>query len=298
MNASPMPDQVDNAPLADCHRPDSSELALITRTRQSRPAGLLYPCNCGQGRERQGREYGEPFLMQTECVLQSYGDTASLEVSLRFLQTLRREVFANAVELHRIPALADLERPRMLGSPTGNGFLQTSRETIEREVRLPSVWLRAGRHSCFQRAFEFPVARKIELLADDQGDVAGAIVHRQHSLKGMVELKSRPAGLGALKIRVRILNQTTLPDPAFLDPDAVILRTFASTHAILRAQAGCFLSPQEVGMGCCVNIGTRPVLVGGPGQRQGNTIISSPGFASGKPASSRLSWSRALESEP
>jgi len=212
---------------------------------------------------------------------------------------LRREVFANPAALSVIPVLADLERSGLVDSVTGNGFLQTAWETIEREVRLPSVWLRAGRHCCLQRAFEFPASRGIELLADDQGDAAGAIVHRQHPLKGMVELQGRPAGLGVLKIRVRIRNQTTLPDAASLDPEAVILRAFASTHAILQAQAGSFLAPEELGepMGCCENIGTCPVLVGGPAEGECHTVVSSQEFATGMSASSRLARSRVLEPE-
>jgi hydrogenase maturation protease len=66
------------------------------------------------------------------------------------------------------------------------------------------------------------------------------------------------------------------------DSDAVLLRTFASTHTILRVSGAEFLSltdpPPDHALAAtrCENVGTWPVLVGDEKARARDTMLSSP----------------------
>ena len=66
------------------------------------------------------------------------------------------------------------------------------------------------------------------------------------------------------------------------DQDAVLTRTFASTHSILRVEGGDFIplidppAPQAASAAACSNIGTWPVLVGEEEKKDRDAMISSP----------------------
>ena len=98
---------------------------------------------------------------------------------------------------------------------------------------------------------------------------------------GRIELETLPLEQPVVKISARIFNETPLP--AEMDnQDAVLMRTFASTHTILHAPGGKFVSlldpdPDCVELaGACRNIGTWPVLVGDKEKHEHDTMLSSP----------------------
>jgi hypothetical protein len=93
----------------------------------------------------------------------------------------------------------------------------------------------------------FPAARNVELVSDGKGDVAGAIVRRQESLIGAVEVQSQSAGFGCVKIGVRVINQTPFPGAFAGDVDGVLMRSFESPHTILHAEQGAFLTVANPG---------------------------------------------------
>jgi hydrogenase maturation protease len=86
----------------------------------------------------------------------------------------------------------------------------------------------------------------------------------------------------ALKISVRIFNETPVSKEDLDDQNEVLMRTFASTHTILHAAGGKFISlldpsPEyEVAAKECQNIGCWPVLVGEQAKRERDTMLSSP----------------------
>jgi hypothetical protein len=69
---------------------------------------------------------------------------------------------------------------------------------------------------------------------------------------------------------------------ALADQDAVLMRTFASTHTILHVCEGEFLSlldtpaPYAAAAATCKNIGVWPVLVGDEAKSERDTMLSSP----------------------
>jgi hydrogenase maturation protease len=236
----------------------------------------------------EAREGAEPYLMQSECVLQHRED-ATVDVRVRFLHPLCREVYAPTS--NQPPAFdrggsgkpAYYMVPRLV---VGGRCHETWQETVEREVCLSSVRIQAGRYGWVRTAFSFPAMSDVELLSDGRGGVAGAVVRRQEALSGTVEVLTQPARAGCMKIRVRILNET--PTPCRADSDTVMMRTLASTHIILKAHHGAFLSLVYAGefqelVNTCENIGTWPVLVGDQDEQSRDTMVSSPVMLSDYP---------------
>jgi hypothetical protein len=143
-------------------------------------------------------------------------------------------------------------------------------EAIEREVKLASVSLNtAVRHA---HEFNFPSARAVD----------GTTERRNEMICGRIELETQLIDQAVSKITVRILNETQVPRDNIASQDEVIMRTFASTHAILHTTSGEFISlldpdPQyEPAAKECQNIGCWPVLVGDAVTHDRDTMLSSP----------------------
>jgi len=102
----------------------------------------------------------------------------------------------------------------------------------------------------------------------------GAIVRSWEALAGSVEARAEPLGGGVRRIAVEIANTT--PWEGAQREDA-LRRTFCSTHAVLRASRGRFVSmtdpPVELRAAAegCRNEGMWPVLV----DEQDRTVLSS-----------------------
>jgi hypothetical protein len=90
------------------------------------------------------------------------------------------------------------------------------------------------------------------------------------ALSGTVDVGAEALGDGRHRITVEVANETPWEGGT---RDAVLARTFCSTHTVLRSATGAFVSAYDAGE-LCENVGTWPVLVGEPGSR--DTVLSSP----------------------
>ena len=103
---------------------------------------------------------------------------------------------------------------------------------------------------------------------------------RQVGLEGRLDLSAEPAEVGVFRVRVGVANLTLFDPEALPNRDEVMLRSLVSTHTILRAAAGEFVSlidppaPLKAAAAACRNLGTWPVLAGDDGSR--DTMLSSP----------------------
>jgi hypothetical protein len=142
-------------------------------------------------------------------------------------------------------------------------------EAIEREVKLASVPLNAPIKQVHE--FTFPAARSVDKEVTRSNEV----------ICGRIEVETRPLEQAIVKINARVLNESPLPTQMG-NQDAVLMRTFASTHTILHALGGKFVSLLDPDPDCveparaCRNIGTWPVLVGDKEKREHDTMLSSP----------------------
>jgi hypothetical protein len=182
--------------------------------------------------------------MRAQVLLEG-GDPAAVEVRVRFLQVVRR----------------DLERPD--GSAADELVHGGERhvawdEAVEREL-APG-----------------PIAIAAERMEEPLGD-AGTVVRSWEALAGAVEVASEPLGEGLARITVDVVNATGWGGGTRED---VLRRTLCSTHAVLRATSGAFVSaadPPErlrTAAQACASEGAWPVLVGPEGTR--DTMLASP----------------------
>ena len=221
----------------------------------------------------------EPCMMQTECLLSS-GDEGVVTASVRFLQPMLREI---GELIEPMPQSNGLE-PKFRLVPelrVENQLFQTWHEAVERQVEIPALVLNRGQNNV-NVPFVFRETTNLQPISKGNGEAVGVVIRSQPAIRGSVEISSRQLEAGTIKVTVRILNQTAMAESELLDPEAVLQRTFASTHTILSIQSGEFISAMDPGdefkaaARSCKNIGTWPVLVGDESKRERSTMLSSP----------------------
>jgi hydrogenase maturation protease len=196
------------------------------------------------------QDYGlaqdELFCVQTECLAVSNWRMA-LDVRVRFLQLTAREGW---------------------------------QEAVEREVSAPALRMDDLLVAPLQTPFAFPTKRSSGALYDPRNQGARGKRGGQEPINGNVEIAGLQVAERVFKITTRILNLTPLADATGVSRDEALKRSLVSTHTILSARGGEFISlldpPESLRdvAGSCRNIGTYPVLVGAEGER--DTILSAP----------------------
>src|SRR5262245_45841070 len=219
----------------------------------------------------------EPFIMQTECLVQSSA-VPSFEVVVRFLHPLAREI--GVFESDAVEHSGDAKPVPELR--VDGRIYQSWQEAVERSISIAPQPIRSLADRSLELPFTFPSSCTSELIRNDAGDIVGVMTRRQEELQGRVEIGAAPIDAKVFKISVRIVNQTPVSEHALSSQDAVIMRTFASTHVVLSAQEGEFLSlldpPAEYidAAGSCQQVGAYPVLVGEEKRGQRDTMLASP----------------------
>jgi hypothetical protein len=198
-----------------------------------------------------GAHPDDPASMQTQVLVEG-GPGARVDVRVRFLQVVRRQLYRDGEPVDELTV--------------GGERYVSWEEAREREV---------GAVSTLGAPVTVPIAipggRDGETLAD------GAIERTWHALDGQVTIAAERVADGVHRLTVRIENRTPFPGGT---REEALERTFCSTHTILRARNGALVSatdpPPELraAVEACSNEGTWPVLVGEPGER--HTMLSSP----------------------
>ena len=205
---------------------------------------ILYPYRASAKKNRQrftfGRVYpeaysvaqngAEPCMMQTECLVE--GRSPTLEVKVRFLHPMSREIgrLPSSIKEDREPGPFE-KIPELR---VGDKIYQSWQEAVEREVDVQPLSLRSLSEGMKSVAFEFPQCRTAERIFDAEQRPAGAILRRQEAIEGLVEIAAETVDTGMFKITARIINRSLLANGYLEDQDAVLMRTLASTHTILR----------------------------------------------------------------
>jgi hypothetical protein len=193
----------------------------------------------------------DPSFMQTQVLLEG-GPGAGLDVRVRFLQVVRRQLYRDGKPVDELTV--------------GGERYVSWEEAREREVAAESE-------------LDGPVTVPIAIPAgrDEERLEGGMIVRTWHALEGGVTIAAKPVADGVHRLTVRIENRT--PFRGGTREDA-LERTFCSTHTILHARNAALVSATDppgalrAAVGACRNERTWPVLVGKPGER--HTMLSSP----------------------
>ena len=200
--------------------------------------------------------------LRSECLLEG-GEDSAVEVRVRFLHVVRRQVMA--------PGRGGLEPVEEL--TVGDERYLSWEEATEREVLGD---LRVSEDPA-RVAIDIPAGQDQEELRDPAGKQVGAIVRSWKALGGTLKLGAEPLGPGLLRVSVEVVNETPWSGGSRED---ALERTFCSTHAVLRARGARFVSltdpPEDLRAQAeaCRNEGAWPVLVGEPGDR--DTLLASP----------------------
>jgi len=238
------------------------------KNRQRWTIGVVYP-----------RDYSEangsiePWTMQTECLVAGSAET-SIDIYLRFLHLLLHRTVHSVTA--SVPSETEIETKNAnewsLARHLAN---EPWEEGIEREVSVLSLSLSSLLNQPRLLEIEFPGERLAEEPTDDS---AATIIREQQPLAGTVIIDAESVGTGVYKISIHIENRT--PGTGTLTSNAVMPRSFVSTHTILQVHQGTFISlldPPEamktIAQGCH-NLHTWPVLVGNEGEH--DTMLSSP----------------------
>jgi hypothetical protein len=255
---------------------------------------ILYPYRASAKKNRQrftfGRVYPEAYhlaqngaelcSMQTQCLVEA---SARVAVRLRFLHSLAREIGAVAVPLDELP---NPDRPDFFHEVPElevDGTLYPSwQEVVERDARLPVTPVVDLLHTPRTISFSFPATRTIEPIRHHTGKIAGVIVRRQAEVAGRLEVSAERVDESVARVTVRIFNTTPMSDKLLADSEAVLMRTFVSTHTILTTVDGAFLSSLDPpaayaqAVASCQNVGTWPILVGDESKQERDCMVSSP----------------------
>ena len=261
---------------------------------------MLYPYRASSVKNRQRFNWGalapetysqaqggtEAWEMQTECLLQSTEET-KLDIKVRFLHLVSREIGKLETPLIDLPKDTEPDFQLVETLEAGGQLFQTWQEAVEREVNLPT-FIFSEISETQQQDFSFPATRGLEPLRDAYNQIVGVIIRTQQEIFGVIELqieevrdqKSEVSTKKLFKLTVRVKNLTMLENADEQSRDDALLHSLVSTHTILSATDGEFVSllepPDELreAVAACRNTGTYPVLAGTEGER--DCMLSSP----------------------
>jgi hypothetical protein len=252
--------------------------ASSRKNRQRFTFGRVYPQAYGEAQKG-----AEPFTMQTECLLRSRGERPTLEIRVRFLHPLARGVGLLPKPVPELPAEIGTSSFSVVPElRVDNKLYQTWQEAVEREIRSDHRSLESDANQAWSLPFHFSSSLAFDPIRDAQNQVIGAIIRKQQSVEGTIDIAVQSLPGDVFKISVKVANQTPVPEPELDQQEEVLMRTFASTHTILESARGEFLSlidppPDHVEASkTCSNIGTWPVLVGDKEKGEAVAVLSSP----------------------
>ena len=255
---------------------------------------ILYPYRASSKKNRErftfGRVYpedysvaqhgAEPCAMQTQCLVRNESKDAVINISVRFLHPMAREVGMLPKPIAEMSAKGVPDFEVVPDFRVGEQLYQTWQEVVEQKVEVPAFPLREAYQTAHE--FQFPSSSAIEPIRSDDGKINAVLVRRQDAVHGTIEVVAEPIDDTVFKITVRILNRTPVPPNELENQSAIIMRTFTSTHTILHAEGGEWLSltdpPPAYGdaTAACKNLGTWPVLVGEQSKNERDAMLSSP----------------------
>jgi hypothetical protein len=245
-----------------------------------RTPGGVYPHACAQA-------LGEASRIRTQLLLEA-GPAVRLTVHLRFLQVVDRQVFRHGLPGRPLPV-----DPLRVAAKTHPDWP----ETTERRWVCPPWSPRRGPRTS---TVDIAAGTDREVLRTEAGSVTGTLVRGWKRLTGKVRLATEAVTDRVLRVTVEVENTSPCPVPprAAMCGRAAAMAPFAfvSTHLVLHADTGAFLSltdpPGELreAAAACRNEGTWPLLVsddpdeapGGP--RRARDVLCSPTVPAGSPA--------------
>jgi hypothetical protein len=236
--------------------------------------GVIYP-----------REYSElqggteACTMQTECLVLGSEKTQCV-VRVRFLRMVSRSVGKVLSPSTELSSITD-ENIENVGRLEIEGrCFQPWEEAVEEVVEVTEFNLRELTAQPMQWPFRLSANTGKEPIRNANGLIVGMIERQKACIAGTVELSAAALDQGAVKLTIRIANDSRIGGSNLISREKAMTRSLVSAHTILEVRGGEFVSlvdPPDAYRSfatACQNVGTWPILVGEQGLR--DTMLSSP----------------------
>lgn len=236
--------------------------------------GVVYP------RDYSESQHGaDAWTMQTQCLVEG-SDQAYCQVKIRFLRMVSRAIarvsspVADFSEVNQ-ENLRQVER-LLIGDRT----FQPWQEAVEEVVEVAEFSLAALSIQSMQWPFRLSGGQEKEAIRDENGLIAGVIERDKNSVSGLIDIKTELVTPGLFRLTVHISNTSRLNEHVPLTREYALAHALVSAHTILEVRGGEFVSLIDPPKAYCEfaakcqNVGTWPILVGSPGER--DTMLSSP----------------------
>jgi hypothetical protein len=210
----------------------------------------------------------EPWAIEAQCLFQTGGHPAKLEITAGFLQPVLRQVGRMAGA--EIKPVAQLE--------VNGAIYQTWLEAAERSI--PVILSTDSQE--LEVPFAFGDSQEWESIPSEEGRPCGAILRQQAFVEGAVTASVLKIADNLFKVSVRVENRSPLSGEDLEISENVLRRCFASTHVAFHLEGGQFISmldtPSEFKAfaDSCKNKGVWPVLIGDEDLMERHTMLASP----------------------
>jgi hypothetical protein len=219
----------------------------------------------------------DPWVAQTETLVQTT-DATSIAVRVRFLQLVTRTVAtldppAAQLDAEAVARLEEVDELRVAGV-NHRAWDEATEISIDCGTHALSALL--GR----EIVVEHPITGSddIEPLYDAGRRIVGALLRERQDIVAEVTITAVRVAEDLARVGVVVRNVSAFSVDS--DRERALRSSLISTHAILEAKQGAFLSladpPADAADAAagCRNVGLWPVLVGEPGTT--DTVLASP----------------------
>ncbi len=213
--------------------------------------------------------------MQAECIVIG-NDDLQLTISIRFLHLKRIELFARQTE-HETGEEVFIATNDLT---INNRSYQAGWQTVEHNITTGNILIADLIKNKKTIPLDFEKIYDSIYLYEESGKVAAQQSSSISGIKGeiMNEAARVETSGDAFRVRVSIANTTPLENAEAVIRDEVLSASFLSTHIILQAANGEFISQQNPAeewrtvIESCKNINTWPILI----DESNTTMLSSP----------------------
>ncbi|MGH9717860.1 MAG: hypothetical protein ACRD4R_14200 [Candidatus Acidiferrales bacterium] len=261
---------------------------------------LLYPYRLSAVKNRQRWNFGvlyprtyselqngsDPWFMQAQCLLEA-SESAALDVKVRFLQAVSREVGRLRMPVPEWPRDAEPTIERVDSLEAGDAVLRPWQEAIECDLEFAGLHVADLLVAPVSRALEIPSGRELEPVKNKDGCITGVIIRTREVVDANVTIGAERREGGVIRLTIVVSNFTACANPQALPRDELLLKSLLSAHALMGIDKGKFFSltdppaPFRELTSACKNIGTWPVLAGEEGTA--NAMLCSPIILSDHP---------------
>ena len=244
------------------------------KNRQRFNFGVVYPRVYS---EAQGGT--DAWTMQTECLVQG-NDGTQCFVRVRFLRMVARSIAKVRTPLSELSSVTDANVEKVERLEVNGTVYQSWQEAVEETIEVTEFNLSALATQTMQWPFRLSAGQEREAVRDGHGLIVGIIRRDKARVAGKIEFAAERLEQNLYKLITRILNDSQIETFVPVSRDQALASSLVSAHTILEVRGGEFVSladPPEAYRsyaGACQNLGTWPVLVGKPGER--DTMLSSP----------------------